>query len=332
MKYSIIVPVYNVEKYIANCIEKLLAQDYTDFEIILVNDGSTDGSRENCERYVQKYPDRISLYNTENGGPGAARNCGIEHAAGDYIVFVDSDDELVKGALAEIDEKIEKISGEASGNTPDILIFDFEEVDETGKILGRHGLKALDIKELLLDSPCCWNKAYKKTLFEGGANRFPEKVWYEDLRFVLKIFSAAKSIAYLNKSLYIYYKRLGSIMNNSNIERNAQIIDAIEDVREYYAGSEYGKEIEFVAIERAYVDASGRILSAGLNRKLLNKIRSYIRTTYPEYKKNPYISRLSKKQRLIYCLLNAHMYILLRLTFLLNHLLTGKRVKDRTER
>ena len=332
MKYSIIVPVYNVEKYIANCIEKLLAQDYTDFEIILVNDGSTDGSRENCERYVQKYPDRISLYNTENGGPGAARNCGIEHAAGDYIVFVDSDDELVKGALAEIDEKIEKISGEASGNTPDILIFDFEEVDETGKILGRHGLKALDIKELLLDSPCCWNKAYKKTLFEGGANRFPEKVWYEDLRFVLKIFSATKSIAYLNKSLYMYYKRLGSIMNNSNIERNAQIIDAIEDVREYYAGSEYGKEIEFVAIERAYVDASGRILSAGLNRKLLNKIRSYIRTTYPEYKKNPYISRLSKKQRLIYCLLNAHMYILLRLTFLLNHLLTGKRVKDRTER
>lgn len=350
MKYSIIIPVYNVEQYLENCIENLLKQTYKDYEIILVNDGSTDNSVKICEDYSNKYPDVIRLYNITNGGPGAGRNCGIDHARGEYIIFVDSDDELKKEALSQIDKKIEKVH-------PELLIYDFEEVDEEGNVLYTHDLKTLyestasiekstpgtekdleknfslsDFPGLLLDSPSCWNKVYKKSIFDNKDIRFPEQVWYEDLRFISKIYSQVDTIAYLDEKLYIYYKRLGSIMNNNNVARNAQIIEAVEDVREFYTNTPYEKEIEYIAIERAYIDASGRILSAKLDRKLLNSIRNYIKKTYPKYKKNPYLVRICGKQKVIYKLMNSHMYLVLRMVFLVNHLLTGKRVKKRKER
>lgn len=356
MKFSIIVPVYNVEGYIRNCIDKLLAQSYSDYEIILVNDGSTDKSRQICLEYAEKHPDKIRLYDTPNGGPGAGRNCGINHASGDFVMFVDSDDELMESAIEDIYVKLmEKVPKDAAENImdyfPDILIYDFCEVEENGNVLGTHSLDNLyqetihaeknlaadtfnlsDFKTLLFYNPCCWNKVYKKSLFEDGKNRFPEKVWYEDLRFVLKILQSADSMAYLDRPLYLYYKRLGSIMNNSNIDRNVQIIDALEDIKKHFDGTEYMREIEYVAIERGLVDASGRILSAGLNKKLLDKIRGYVVESFPDYRKNPYLYRLSKKQRFIYRLVNMRMYVLLRIVFVVNHLLTGKRVKDRTER
>lgn len=334
MKYSIVVPVYNVENYIKKCVEGLLSQSYTNFEIILVNDGSTDKSKEVCEQLVRDNQEKVSLYTIKNGGPGAARNYGIGKASGDYIMFVDSDDELENNAIEKIDDVLKDQAAE-------LLVFDFKEIDaESGKLLMTHKLDIqakkefalADYKELLLDNPNCWNKVYKRSLFDAGKNLFPENVWYEDLRFILKVFDSAKSIVYLNEPLYIYYKRLGSIMNNSNVARNEQILDAIDDLKNHYEGSDYMQEIEFVAIERAYVDASGRILSVKLDRKLLNKIRRYIKDNFPEYKRNAYIGRIGGKQKVIYKLMNAHMYFLLRAIFVANHMLTGKRVKDRKER
>lgn len=105
MFYSIVIPVYNVEKYLSGCIESVLSQDYKEFELILVDDGSTDNSGIICDEYAKK-DDRIKVIHKKNGGVSDARNVGIENAKGDYLIFLDADDYMEKSALAEIENKV----------------------------------------------------------------------------------------------------------------------------------------------------------------------------------------------------------------------------------
>ena len=102
IKVSVIVPVYNVEKYIDKCLNSLVKQTLKDIEIIVVNDGSPDNSQKIIDKYVDKYPDKIKSYIKENGGQGSARNLGLEYASGEYISFIDSDDWLDLDALEEM--------------------------------------------------------------------------------------------------------------------------------------------------------------------------------------------------------------------------------------
>ena len=125
MKLSIIVPVYNTRDYLAACLDSVLLPGAEDYEIIVVNDGSTDDSGEICAEYERRYPDLIRVITTENSGLGAARNVGLEAARGDYLLFLDSDDSLEKGALSEI---LAAIDGGF-----DIGIFDLRQVNPSGE-------------------------------------------------------------------------------------------------------------------------------------------------------------------------------------------------------
>ncbi len=334
MRFSIIVPVYNVEAYLSGCIDSILAQEFTDYELILVEDASTDSSKQICESYVSKYPDKIKLmYGGErpSGGPGEPRNRGLTIATGEYLFFADSDDKLYKSALSDINKCIESTAA-------DMVVFGFTELDQKDRVLSSY-VPAYDgvISEkergtIIYQTPSVWNKVYSRKMFDELGILFTSGVWYEDVRVVPKYLCKAGVVACVSKSLYKYYKYDGSIMNSNNVQKNIQIIDAIEDTREYLKGSLYEEEMEFMAIERAYVDASGRILSIKKDKKLLDKIRNYIKTNYIDYKKNKYIKTLNKKQKIIYRLMNIRAYGLLRCMFLFSHLITGKRVKKRVER
>ena len=223
-KISIIVPVYNVEKYISRCLDSLVNQTLNDIEIIVVNDGSIDNSQKVIDGYVKKYKN-VKSYTKENGGQGSARNFGLTKSSGEYVGYVDSDD------YVELD-MYEKLYNKAKENDSDIVICDNYNVYEKKE-------KNLDIERIFFDDnkinaffgkKAVWNKIYKKNLLLKNKLKFRSKVWYEDLDFTIKAIISAKNIDYVRQPLYNYLIREGSTMNNSNVKRNLEILDAFDEI------------------------------------------------------------------------------------------------------
>lgn len=323
MTFSIVVPIYNVEKYLERCIDSILAQTFQDYELLLVNDGSTDNSAVVCKRYLE-YGDRIKYFEKSNGGLGDARNYGIERSKGKFLVFVDSDDYIEPDMLKIINETIEKYDS-------DIVIFNHAIVNMKDELLYVEKLPfptetimtLQDNRDLLLSEPSACNKVYRRELFVSNRIKYPVRVWYEDLRTTAKVLSLANKIVYIDKDLYHYFKRPGSIMNNANIVRNREIIEALEDLRVYFEEKFkglYQQEIEFLAVEKVLVDAVGRIMSVAYEKKIVEDLYDYVRHTFPDYMDNKYLKQLNRKQKIIYLLMNKKAYCLIRLIFILRHL------------
>lgn len=125
---SVIVPVYNVETYLLRCLDSIMDQDFEDYEVIIVDDGSTDGSGKLADQYAEKYPKRIQVIHQKNQGLGGARNTGIEAAQGDYYLFVDSDDTIEPNALSELWHKVSQTGAQ-------IICFGMKSVNENGKVI-----------------------------------------------------------------------------------------------------------------------------------------------------------------------------------------------------
>ena len=168
---SVIIPIYNVEKYLAECIESVINQTFSDLEIILVNDGSTDNCREICENYKRK-DNRIKLIHKSNGGPSSARNAGIDIAKGDYFTFIDSDDYIMP-------DMIEQLIYVSQSTDADISICcksDYKDESDKGinkdiEILTKEEtLKCILTEKKILTSPC--GKLYKRNLFNKV--RYPD--------------------------------------------------------------------------------------------------------------------------------------------------------------
>ena len=188
-KVSVIVPVYNVEKYIDRCLNSLVNQTLKDIEIIVVNDGSPDDSQQVIDMYVKKYPKKIKSYIKENGGQGSARNFGLTVATGEYIGYVDSDD------YVELD-MYEKLYNKAIKNDLDIVICGSYNAYENGNReveLDREIFKDKK-KNAFFGRMAVWNKIYKRELLIDSNVSFRSKLWYEDLDFTVQILSRAKKI------------------------------------------------------------------------------------------------------------------------------------------
>ena len=212
---SVIVAVYNIEKYIEKCILSLINQTYTNLEIILVDDGATDSSGQICDSYAKK-DERIKVIHRENGGLSAARNTGIESAGGEYISFVDGDDWidadmyecLVKAAVSF---SAELVACRYRCVYPEITVD-----NSTDRVLVFEGTKMLE-KYLEEDENCliqhaAWNKLYKRELLL--TERFPEGKWYEDVVFSAKMLANIQTGVYLDSAKYNYIlQRQGSIMS-----------------------------------------------------------------------------------------------------------------------
>jgi glycosyltransferase involved in cell wall biosynthesis len=203
---SVIVPVYNVEKYLRKCLDSLVNQTMKDIEIIIVNDGSTDKSQDIIDEYVSRYPDMIRSYIKENGGLGDARNYGLERAKGEYVGFVDSDDWVSTEMFKKMYSMLQ--------TGYDIVMCDMVTVIdgfETGEISKSYRRKNFNEKELILNSTnpaIACNKIYKKDLF--NIIRFPSG-WYEDIATTPIILSYADNVGYLEEPLYYYRQRKNSI-------------------------------------------------------------------------------------------------------------------------
>jgi len=237
--FSIIIPVYNVEKYLVTCIESVLCQEFKDFEILLINDGSLDCSPQICEDFKKKYNQFISVLHKENSGLSAARNTGISMAQGQYLVFLDSDDWLNDNSLISLFRSIK------NNEYPDILInrlnlfsqdigisleckYNFEEVILKKMSVSQIFRRIIKYDSIILTaSTIVVNKEYlirKNLLFIKG-------LLHEDNHWVPLIILNAERIGFSNISLYTYrLGREGSIMFIPDIKRIHDIIWIIEDL------------------------------------------------------------------------------------------------------
>ena len=210
-KVSVIVPVYNVEKYLKRCLDSIIDQTYSNIEIILIDDGSTDNSGTICDRYT-KNDKRIIVIHKENGGLSSARNAGIEIATGKYLCFIDSDDYIENDMIEYLYCGIKKYD-------VDIATCGFSNIYSTGRkeciTIPKEDIiyskkDALDIHLLsgYIDDITC-NKMFKKKLYENI--RYPEGYLYEDMITTYKLINKANKVALRPNSKYNYCKRNDSI-------------------------------------------------------------------------------------------------------------------------
>ena len=317
-KLSIIVPVYGVEKYIDKCLNSLVKQSLKEIEIIVVNDGTKDNSQKIIDKYVKKYPDKIKSYIKENGGQGSARNYGLEKANGEYIGYVDSDDFVEK-------DMYKKLYNKAKENNYDIVVcgnYNVSEDYQNKNIDAFINNYNTDLENIFFGKMAVWNKIYKRDILIKNKLEFKEKVWYEDLAFTLKAIMNSNTFAFIDEPLYDYLIREGSTMNNSNVQRNLEILDAFNDILSYIQHNkkeEYFSKIEFLAIDHIYISAIVRVLKAEaddkVKRETINKLIDYMNKKFPNYKNNKYINTLSKNRKIIYKLINIKMYGLINLIF-----------------
>lgn len=232
-RVSIIVPVYNIESYIGDCIKSLITQSYINLEILLINDGSKDSSLNICNTY-SKIDSRIKVINKENGGLSSARNCGLEHANGDYILFVDGDDQLNKYAV----EMLMSICDE-NNHSIDFVQFKYKEIFDLRDINHEEVEKNLEYRlesdqEKMFDylyliggeavSSC--TKLYKKSMFD--IIRFKEGILHEDEYIISDIICNTSVCAYANLSLYYYIMRDGSITHSVYSQRKKEVFFSID--------------------------------------------------------------------------------------------------------
>ena len=213
-KLSIIVPVYNVEKYIDKCLNSLVNQTIDNFEIIIVVDGSQDKSIDVVKKYKNQYPELIEFFETENHGLSAARNYGLERAKGEYIGFVDSDDSVNI-------QMYEKLYNCAVTNNCEIAVCDYYQIIDNGKSLKKIEIEENDDKKniVIKSKPYAWNKIYKKDIFAKYKINFPEGLIFEDICSIYPLLIQTKKIGYVDEPLYNYtFNRNDSIMNNKKIK------------------------------------------------------------------------------------------------------------------
>ena len=278
MRFSIIVPIYNVEKYIRACIDSILAQTYKDYELILVNDGSKDHSREICEVYERVY-NNIVLINKENGGPNSARKAGARVASGEYIICVDGDDYIHSDMLSKISEAID------SNLKTDIVCFGYYK-DIKGKIsrpvlnplpAGEyHDMKSIREKYLydssrkednsgcLIYSICC--KAIRKSVYLPSQIAIPNETKNgEDILLTAHALSRADNMTVLDYAGYYYRENPGSLthirsprdlINVTNVKSEIEKIGVYPDINiaHYYINSIYILTCDLAKTSANYAD------------------------------------------------------------------------------
>lgn len=286
MKISIIIPIYNEEKYLESCIKSILNQTYTDFECILVDDGSSDNSSKICDEYALQ-DTRIVVIHSEHKGVSSARSIGLKMAKGDYISFVDSDDMISNNML-------ESMMNHIISNNADIVVCGYEYIfEETRKSIlyaksinieiksGKEVLKTFGEEYSELHFVLC-NKLYRKELFEGI--EFPYGMLHEDEFVLYKIYYSAQKVVIINDCFYKYYKRPGSITNvyslkrlESYIEYNKQRINYFKDKNKQIYNAML--KVFFITVFQNYK----MCLDAKLNKKNIRSLFCIARSNYKNF-------------------------------------------------
>lgn len=220
IKISIIVPVYNVEKYLSRCIKSLMNQTYENLEFIMVDDGSTDRSSEICDEY-KNADDRITVIHKKNSGLSDARNTGFARATGDYVLFIDSDDYIIENACEIFVKKVTLLG------FPDIIVGQL--VNPDGSIYCNGYSKEYDVIYLGTEylkkfsskiSPCVIASAYKRTFISDNYLSFKSGRLHEDSEFTPRAYALAKTVAYINNPFYVKTVNENSITTSKDKRRH----------------------------------------------------------------------------------------------------------------
>ena len=275
-KFSLIIPAYNVEKYIKKCLDSVLNQTYNNYEIIIINDGSTDNTSKILESY--KSNKKIKIINQENKGLSNARNTGVSNAKGDYILFIDSDDFIEKELLETLNKTIKD---------EDLIRFQIRTLDETNKIIKEYkeetfnnlnGIEAFNklSKYNLVELAVCY--AYKKDTFLKNNYKFEEKTYHEDFGLIPYIIISSKKVTSINYIGYNYLQRKNSIMNNTDYETE---IKKSNDVLKHYKNLiKWSQNIEGdLTIYKSFIANSVILKSLNLKEKdyknYIKKLKEY---------------------------------------------------------
>lgn len=234
---SIILPVYNVEKYLEECVKSVLDQDFSDWEMILIDDGSTDRSGSLAESLANSDP-RISCYHFENGGLSVARNRGLEIAKGDLVMFMDSDDMLYPDALSKLFLTLTKQEADlVEGKIIRGRIFN-PNIKKKYKIKILSSFEAIEkvlYQDLML--PSAWGKLFRKSMFDNLS--FTPGILYEDLDLFYLIFLRCKKIVYISTPVYFYRDTSGSIINSWS-PRRLDVLKVTEKIEKYFTDNNPG--------------------------------------------------------------------------------------------
>ena len=211
-KISVIIPVYNAEKYLRECLDSITNQTFKDIEIICVNDGSTDSSLQILNEYAQK-DNRIIVISQDNQGLSAARNTGIANATGEYISFVDSDDYVSENLYENL---VKYLPQELICFESQLYPQDLKNPINKNLVNKYNGLVNVDDKIIKNTNVYAWNKLFKTSIIKENNIQFPKGLTFEDFPFIWEYMLCIKKAYYLNKKLYFYRQHNNSIMKNCN--------------------------------------------------------------------------------------------------------------------
>lgn len=334
MLFSLIIPVWNVEKYLPDCFNSLLQQSETDFEVIFVDDGSPDRSAEFIATQIASQRlANFHLLRQANAGAGAARNNGLAAAKGDYVLFFDSDDLLPADALANYKKAVESYpeavvlysnfyilasSGPAAPAIPavpaDQKLPRESANQEVRKLqpfnlnLPLHQLRG-EPQPLPLQAVAPWNKLISRAyLLKHPDIRFPHGLWYEDLEFCLRLQMYAPLWVALPDYNYIYRLRPESAMSSKRLERNRDILTILDRCRTAYAeaglSDKYRSELEAVTAYHGYLSVLTRLYRASADVAIatfeIPLYRNYKKINCPNYLHNSLLSWRQKLLGLLY--------------------------------
>ena len=282
-KISIIVPCYNVEKYIATCLDSIMNQSYKNIEVILVDDGSVDETPKLITNRI-KDDKRFNYFYKKNGGLSDARNYGIEKATGKYLCFVDSDDYIS-------DNYIEFLYKSIIDNNVNVSICDIERVYSDHKSINVMNSDKIEMSI----HPAAWNKMYLTDIFRRYNIKFLKGKWYEDLGTTTKILFM-ENYSIVNLPLYKYIQHNNTIMHTYD-DRIFDIYEIVNDVEKFAVENNiYNKkykEIEFINIYHILI---GTIYRASFHKKfsinMIKEIYDYVNKKYNNWYKNEYIKKL----------------------------------------
>lgn len=286
MKFSIIVPVYNVEKYLSACLESILNQTYDNFEVIVVNDGSLDNSQEKIDKY-QKDDKRIKAYVKKNGGVSSARNYGVTKSTGDYIIFVDSDDTINNKLLEVLNNKL------IANEDIDLIKYNMEFIGSSKNLDTNEVFNKLDGEKAFLKlysnslfvCPVCY--AYKRTFWLKNNFQYAEGRIHEDYGLTPIIVLKAHKVSAIDFVGYYYYLRDNSIMTDNSPEKvmkkNADclyhfdfLLKYSESIKDAYVRKIFVSYISYVLINRTDIIRNKKVLKDYIKELKKRNIASYL--------------------------------------------------------
>lgn len=291
-KVSIIIPVYNAEKYIEKCLSSVVNQTLKEIEIIVINDGSTDNSQDIINKYKENYPELIKAKTIENVGVAKARNKGLEMAEGKYVGFVDSDDYIEETMY-------EKLYNKAQEENADIVVSAYyknkkDEILEHKKgNLEQYNKSIKENPNIFLDTvPYLWNKIFKRELITQNCTSFSKLDIFEDLVFTYKLYIHANKISKVDEALYYYITKDTTSLTANFSEKFLDIIPAIKELKEYFKQNNCYEDLEdyliYISLKHIYIRCNKKISFKQLKLKLkyIDKVFAFLDAEFSNWKKH----------------------------------------------